>query len=251
MKYLLFAAVILFSATPVFGAYVGDPFAMPNEHKLGISVADDYVLDRNLDPNADAEVESSNAIYTRIGFGLTEYIELFTKLGAADYEQRWKSGGNTIDENYDYGFYSGLGIKGAYDFSVPWRIGFDIQYNRFDADVSDIKHAGTAAINETGNVDVEELQATLLVGYEMEPKFAGLMIPYAGVTVVDFEARDEGVTYTAGGTSYSTTGALQEDKNVGLLLGLTWKSIYENFMLTLEGRFFTEIAITLSGGYRF
>jgi hypothetical protein len=257
MKKLILLCVAVFLCTPfsVYAISIGDP-KTNGQFKFGIGLDQEFLFDRDLDhksikpPLAAGQVLVDNKITelsrTMItgSFGIFDFLDIYVKLGAVDYEFESDSftlgtfDGDIHGES-ERGFAYGGGLKGAYTFKNGLLIGGDLQYVRQKQDARVTFTApGGAGVTDTGKVTLEEWHVAPFVGLKI-----GDFIPYAGVKYSDLKLK-------ARGEIFIQESKLEADDHLGTFIGLTYGGI-DKLKLYLEGRFIDETAFSFGLTYRF
>jgi len=263
-------AFMLCMGTSVFAGGVGNcvqPVKETTDH-FGIGVAFEYnaVDERmnqleNTDGPQDMEVTNLDQYYGKIIFGLTDKVNVYTKIGVADYDLRFIDG--TTDEEMiitlDEGLYTGGGINCLHGIT-DWNnfnisVGVDLQGNAYMNDVTAIDRAGISATSVDGafvGVDGQN-SLYLTLDYEIE-KLKTSIVPYLGVYHSWIAVgSSKSLTY------YTVPGGYVEEKDYqpafdllsfGLLLGLD-VDIAGIAVLNIAGRLIGETAFTTGATVKF
>ena len=269
----LLCALLVFMlcmGTSAFAGGVGNcvqPLQETTDH-IGVGVAFEYnsVDERmndleNTDGPSDMEVTNLDQYYGKVIYGITDKVNVYGKIGAADYDLRFRD--ETTDEEMiiglDEGIYTGGGINYLHELT-DWNnfnvsVGVDIQGNIYMNDVTAIDRAGISATSVAGGfygVDGQN-SVYLTLDYEIE-KLKTSIVPYLGIYhswIV--------VGTTKSLTYYTVPGGYVEEKDYqpafdllsfGLLLGLD-VDIAGVAVLNIAGRFIGETAFTTGATVKF
>lgn len=241
----------------VFGASVLDSVEPLGHMKYAVSMEDNFIFDRDLDKTGsmtEAETDDTNQIYGKLMLGLTDYFNVYTKLGAVT-GSHYKIVEPTISEySTEPGLLWGFGGTGAYEFLKTWKVAGDIQFNSWSVDVDEARFAGESGSNFSNPaVNNYEFQLTGLLLKDVEiPSYKITVTPYVGVSYLYFKTETDGtITYrTASTASVSDSWSLEGDDVISIVTGANVK-VKDNIKLGVEGRFIGETAITCNLTYAF
>jgi len=254
---LFMISVFLMPDSVIAGA-VGS--SMPDLSKTGFgmsaTVEENYVADRDLNAAgsiSSGEVMESNQIYAKIGFQPLNYVNLYGNIGTANLEAEYEfNNGVNHKIEYDYGLLVGGGINIVYELVGDFDIGWDNQINWWSTDSDLISGDNTPAFTKQGTVDNYDAQSTVYVKYDADLLNQDKMIGYAGLCFSYFRSQhdtDGAIETQDSGMAYSY-GDIENDNSIGLVAGFNYL-FNERLSLSLEGRFISETAGTVSGTYRF
>ncbi len=230
----------------------------------------DYILDKDLkidvpeeltavssDAKVTSEIESMSRSMAEIGYGITDNIDVYTKLGVAQFNAQTVLTGHmdadpTFSATYteevkgDPAFAYGLGVKGVFDMGSGWLIGGDAQYLSHENDYTlneyyEDSDLNTATDEAKGTATVQEWQVALTLGKKIES-----FTPYVGVKYSDMKVEGK-TTWDDDSTSSQTYKA---DNNFGAFVGLGY-NLSDKWVFNVEGRFIDETAVALTAGYKF
>lgn len=258
---VIFLAVCM-TALPVYASGVTDSIKPLGHMKWGVTVEDNFIFDKDIELGSNDskfDLENINQIYAKLSLGVTQYFNLYVKLGASEggeISRKYSDTGDTVDVDTDFGFLWGVGttavteIGGAY--GERWKAGLDLQFNTWNSDADSVTRNGGSTTNVSGEIENYEVQITPFITREFAVEQMGWYVnPYLGVVINLFWTQTDGqIKYTQSGTTYDTSWSLKGDDNIGILLG-TDIEITQNFALNVEGRFIEETAITAGATYRF
>jgi opacity protein-like surface antigen len=253
-KFILLGLMVLFGLP--LAAYAA-PVGGPPGQGLTIGLGQEGVFDRDLKPSAIVSPVAIGTINGRpgcnirhmyrtmlhVGYGIFDFLEVYVKLGGADYkfrsdiEDQFGNPTGDVKVNTKWGFAYGAGLKGAYAFKNGLLVGADVQYLRhrqkFRATGTDFTGLEETS---TGKVTFQEWQFGPFVGYKIM-KF----LPYVGVKYSDVRLK-----FSEGGE----TTKFKADDHVGAFVGLTY-DIIPQVKLNLEGRFIDETGLNFNVIFKF
>ena len=246
--------------------------------KLGLGLDQEFVFDRDMKlqsglyyniPSTRAtdyeeEIESLYRTMAKISYGVLENLDLYFRLGIADYDSRCKYSETgpvpgyptmgddigTVKSKGKNAFAWGIGAKGTYDLTENWIIGCDIQYLRHKNDLK-INDSwtqyytngsvwGTGSDDYTGKVTFQEWHVAPYVALKL-----GNFVPYAGGKYSDVRTE-----YKLDWPPDNNKPKFKADHNFGVFVGSDYK-IGKSFSLNVEGRFVDETAMSFGGSYKF
>lgn len=257
-KFAIVPALLLFifSFCPLALALSVGPIEPAGHLKWAVSAEDSYTLERDLEITSaltEAETKDVNQAYAKITLGLTDYFNVYAKLGAVTASKfHFTSSGTNIDYETDTAFLWGVGISGIYKFADTWKLIGDIQYSSWNPDIDKAIYGGTAATNITNpGVENEEIQVTGLVAKDFDIGNDTIFTPYLGVAYVYHKTETEGsLTYTVGASDVTNTWSLEADDSLSGIAGLGVK-VYNNWTSFVEGRFGAEGGVSGGLNYNF
>ncbi|MBN1354522.1 MAG: hypothetical protein JW994_07645 [Candidatus Omnitrophica bacterium] len=244
--------------------------ATTDHYGAGVSFGYNYVGSRMMDlynygrDAKNVNVSKVSQVYGQIPVGLNDSSNLYLKVGAADYDLKYKDKDNS-DETVKVKLDPGIYVGGGYRAVIPmedWKmgqlsfgIGYDLQMNAFLNKVKGVETDAGAASNEDGDLyglDGEE-SIYITCTYKAE-KLNTTFVPYLGVYHSWFAIGTlQELKYTRSGASTETTGDIQgafDTLSFGLLLGLDIE-ITKYCCLNVEGRLIGENAITTGATLKF
>jgi len=252
--YLLVAIVFMGAAGICHAAAIG-PMEPLGPMKVSMGPEYNGMYGRDLDNSGainSGEVRASNQVYMDIVLGLTDWANVYTKLGAANLQDKlnWSNGRNQTIK-YDYGFLWGLGGNCLFDIGNDFGVGADAQINTWACDADSISGQGSPVFTEKGSARAYEFQAAAYFTYSYDVGADSKIIPYLGGYYSYFKINNnktnkyEDDTYT-----YVEDGNITGKDNFGLLAGLDVK-YYENVYVKLQGRFLAETAASVGISYKY
>jgi hypothetical protein len=245
--------VVYISMTAVCWAGGNGPVEPLGTAKFALSGEYNNVLDMDLKKNGDVtggEVEESYQGYAKLAVGISDNVNLYARLGAANLKEKLKWSNNTSHTiKYDNGLLWGIGGNGIYDLGNNFGIGGNLQIDAWFVDADSISGDNSPTFVDKGSLNNSEFQASLYLKYTCD---LGVKItPYAGGYYSYFDSRiDKTLKYQdTNGTIY-TCGDIKNDDNFGVLLGLDVTAT-DKITLNIEGRFIAETAVTCGVCYKF
>jgi len=237
--------------------------------KLAIGLDQEFVFNRDMalkkpiDPPAllsetthDLKIDKLYRTMAKINYGLLENLDIYVKLGTADFKDRnkwlrtwptpglWDRGDREI--NGEIAFAYGFGTKGTYSLKHDWIIGCDIQYlkhkNHFRGENSWDDSANLLwGESVKGDSTFREWQVAPYI-----VKKIGDFVPYLGIKYSDLTEKYNMLS----GADDEEIWKFKAHDNVGIFVGTDCK-ISEKWKLNLEGRFIDEKAMSFGATYRF
>lgn len=266
-----FLAVSFFTSTIAFAGGAGNcirPVKKTSPHWGGLAGAFEYnyVDDRMNDLKnergpRDMKVEKISQVYGKGIIGLGDYVNLYGKVGSADYDLEFtdQAQGAKMVIDLEDGIYTGAGVNAHFPMakmkSCEFGVGFDIQANLSLNDVKGITRADQSGTNPDGRFYAVDGQNSLYFTckYDIE-MIKSSILPYIGAY------HSWMVVGTAEGLTYTTTGAGYIDKehyqaafdfrSFGILVGID-VDVAKYINLNVEGRFIGEMAITTGATVKF
>jgi len=186
----------------------------------------------------------------RLSYGITDNFDIYTRLGATDYEM-WSTP-TTVPNIYaddsnlssKWGFLYGGGVKAMFDFGNNCLVGIDGQYIRHTANASQttiLLAGGTERI--TGDITTQEWHIAPYFGYRIDVPDMWEFVPYVGVKYSDLLT--ESKADVTGNTIKTRSKYL-----FGVFLGVECL-VMENINVNFEGRFIDETALSCALKYKF
>ena len=266
MFFGIMALSILVPATLVFAASVGDTIEPLGHLKYAITGEYNRIIDKDLEGTVDndatagtfssAEIEAANQLYVKLAMGLTEYFNIYTKLGMSDLDLTIKETDGTIyDIETEYGLLWGGGISGAKEIYEGWNIGADVQFLTWSADIDSVKYKGEAGTSVTGELDNYEFQ-TAIFGYKKfdvdDMSWIETVTPYLGLVYSHFISDDStgNIRFNVASGSIIVGEDLEGDDEIGIVGGMNM-DISDNVVSNVEVRFIDETALSGTLTYRF
>jgi len=242
--------------------------------KVAVGLDQEFVFDRDMklksgyyweedDTIEDkTEIDQMYRTMVKTSYGVLDNLDIYVKLGTADFESKSNYTIRDIDGDYEIGslkakgdnaFAYGFGAKGTYDLKNDWIVGCDVQYLRHKHDVkltdSWTDYNPDGSVDEVGSgsgkgkVTFQEWQIAPYIA-----KKIGNFVPYLGVKYSDlrtnYKIPDEDPEDPEGIAKFKA------DDNIGVFVGTDYK-IAENWKLNLEGRFVDETAMSVGATYKF
>lgn len=194
-------------------------------------------------------IDGGNNILGRIAFGVLDFMDVYLKLGAADYSLKGDvyvgdKKAVTEDLSARTAFLYGGGMKLAHAIEDGWIIGLDAQYLTSDhtLDFSATSIASGAITRATyGTCRMQEWHAAPYVARKIAN-----FTPYAGGRYSDLRLKQEGPDDPKRWDKLR----FKADCNIGVFVG-TDCNLGEHCKLTVEGRFIDETAMSVCATYGF
>lgn len=207
------------------------------------------------------KVEKMNAIYGKGIIGLGNYVNLYGKVGATNYDLQFRQAAQDATMKIDLkdGIYTGAGVNALFPLmdvskEITLGLGIDVQSNFFYNDVKGITRSGENATSVGGSFYGVDGQNSLYLSckYDVE-KYKTLIIPYVG------GYQSWMLVGTAKSLTYETPSAGYVKKDFqaaydflafGVLVGVD-VDIAQYVNLNVEGRFIGETALTAGATVKF
>ncbi|MFH1189139.1 MAG: hypothetical protein V1682_00420 [Candidatus Omnitrophota bacterium] len=253
-----------------YASSVGDNIEPLGNLKVAAGAGSNWVFSKHMRSGGDyvaTNVSATrleidyNQVWSKIAVGITDYLNVYTKIGTvtkATYRIRTTNGmdGNIKTEP---SFMWGLGVAGAYKFgrNKDWMLGADAAFNEWrnrTTSSDTISGAQDKYMNVTGSFDTWEFQLTPYIAKRFDLMNEDLQLkPYMGPVWEMYRMRTNGsIKYTSQltGLRGETTVKTRERQPLGIVIGID-VTLYKHVTLNVEGRFINETALSLSGSYRF
>lgn len=249
---IVIGVILLMFVNSTWAASI-DNIIQPLGHgKLQVTAADTFVFDRDIDAPS-TEFDEYNQAYTKIAYGLGNYINVYTKLGTANMKIKGITDANeTTVEKYKYSFLWGGGISAGYEIKEGWILGVDAQYNAWKSDLDSITVAGEAGTNLKGDLDISEWQGAIYLA-KIIPSLESpeiILLPYIGAKYAQIEADYAGISFDTSSTSYVGSGKAKNDNKFGFVAGINI-DLTKNLKINVEGLFIDETGVTAGLSYKF
>ncbi len=215
------------------------------------------------------EVDYSE-VYGKLALGLTDYVNVYTKLGAVtvpEARMRFADGADLKIET-DTSFKWAVGGTATYTVKEGDAIsnlsgnspivngffaGLNNEFNMWGVDVSKITINGnTNPTDLTGQVSVWEYQLTGYIGHRFAfDQIKTVIKPYVGMVWDYFHTDSDGdISYRINAVRYSINYDLHSNDQLGIVVGSD-VAILDHVILNVEGRFVDETAISFGGSVKF
>jgi len=258
MKRVIFIILCLqFYFTPsVFGASITSSPESLGRWNFAVSLEDDLIFKRELETTGsltEAELENANRLYVNLMIGLSNYCDLYTKLGIITGSEYHFADPDVIDYETDPGFFGGFGMTGKYEFAGGYKLAGDIQFNAWVVDANSVKRAGSSPTSLSGTqINNYEFQSSVLLLKDFNlPTHNLILTPYAGMGISYFKTETDGtIKYIIDPYIYSNSWSLESDDIFSIITGLS-AEVADNWKVSLEGRFLAETALNGSVTYLF
>ena len=272
-KMILLSLVgILCLPVTVYGLSIGGAETQ-GKGKIALGLEGEYVFDRDLKTSSvldtikntyleikfKPELDRMSRGMLKISYGLFDGLDVYGKIGAADFKIKDGIGGSWIDESTgdegllggnfkvdsETAFAYGGGIKGNLKIGKNWLIGVDVQYLRHKDDVSgsvlvyNVAHPKTERriVDLDRKMTVQEWHFASYLARKL-----GNFTPYLGVKYSDLRMKLNDID--------NISLKFNAKDRFGTFLGTDYK-IGKHFRLNLEGRFVDERAVSSRISYRF
>ena len=221
--------------------------------KFALSGEYNGVFDMDLKKNGDitgGEVEESHQGYAKLAVGVSDNVNLYARLGAANLEEKLKWNNSTSHTiKYDNGLLWGIGGNGVYDFGNNFGIGGNLQLDAWFTDADSISGDNSPTFVNKGSLNNYEFQTSLYLKYTYN--LGVKLTPYAGGYYSYFNSKiDKTIRYQDSNATTYTPGDMKNDDNFGLLAGVDIAAT-DKIVLNVEGRFIAETAVTGAVSYKF
>lgn len=258
----LVLALCIFSSVS-YAASIGNKIEPIGQGKFAVTAEGNFTFDRDMEAKGSStsgstvtglEVEKMNQEYGKLIFGLTDNINIFAKLGAAELRdlQATFSTGESVDADFDNDFLYGGGFNTVVNVgdNEEFFVGLSGDFSFFEADTSDLTIIDNTVTNISGGIEVAEIQVGGYTGMKLGISDNIAALPYVGVFYNNFNLDANAINYTISGTNYVLDIDSDGDDEFGIAVG-TDVNIAENFSLNVEGRFITGTAISFGGTFKF
>lgn len=260
-------AISFFISMPAFAASTGVQDLERGQFALGVDYG--HIFDKDMNPRSHADYKSEKIKGSDQIAGVLTYGVLKNDKWAANVSGKLGGGDLTTEEvdsgfgdieriEYDMGFLWGFGGNVKYKwnpYDYPVDLTFSAQYTQWNSTLHSIDFNGEKGFNITGtkNARVSEFQTAILMSTKIESPRTGLkFVPYAGPSFNWTDLKTGRISYETNDViSTNTNTSSRADRHFGLVVGLDILSFNDSLKLTLEGRFITEEALTLSLHYAF
>jgi len=258
----------LASIKPVDAISVGSPETQ-GKGKISVSSDNSFIFDRkfkfkgaeNIDPKPledvfGADIESGYQVMLKTSYGVLDNLDVYAKLGWADYKIDSIFQGTRPTGTYSFPFIMntdsnlawGLGMKGKHELGNDWLLGCDLQYMRSKHDVKLTKKRTTEATGEFKSSVMQDWHAAFSLGKRIKN-----FLPYFGVRYSDARFETKGIEdqlVWGPGMDWIYNIKYKAKNNVGLFAGTDYK-LGKNLSMNLEGRFIDETALTAGLTWKF
>ncbi len=228
--------------------------------KFAVGVEGEYVFERKLDNatvdtsgfgipimRVQSKIEDLWRSLVKVSYGLTDYVDIYVKLGAAGFDVSSDAYVNNvrlghIELESDTAFAYGGGIRAEVPLSQdesPIRLGVDAQCLRHENDVDGTENftVPLPKANLKGEYDILEWQVAAYLA-----KSFGGFTPYVGVKASELY-RDGHVQYSTPFPPVRVNYDGESKYNFGALVGADL-TIGDSWAIGVEGRFVDETAIS-------
>ena len=256
---LVFIGVIVAFGYVCSGSYAAsicDSVDLVGHREFVLGVENNYVFSRDIDETTSiikGEILDSHQVYLKGTLGLSDFYDVCLKVGAANLKEdiKWTNG-RRQRITYDYGLLVGVGGTWASEIDHNIGVVWDNQMIWWNTSADTITGDNNPYFNKRGSITNIELQSSLLLKYTHETKEDFKVVSYIGGAYSYYRsAKEDDTTYTDDTYGYSYEDRDGKDR-IGAIVGMScFFPKPENFILSLEGRFISEYAVTATGTYRF
>lgn len=253
----LAAAIFILSSFNLSYAAGLGPIRPLGNMKLAAGVENDFVFSRRIKAVTDVtggEIKESNNNFLLLGVGVTDYVNIYAKLGAGNLSEQLKWSGISSQQaiDYNYGFIWGVGMNALYEFKNNFGLGLDTQFNMGTNKAKSI--SGTSDpefIDGRGPITTYEFQIAPYASYDFKVNDNLKIMPYLG-GYYSFYKIHKGILFADyANDEFSTEDEKVRTKNkVGPLVGIE-SMFFNRVSFKIEGRFVAETAISTSLTYNF
>jgi len=268
LRYAIIAVMVMAFAVTSGAAYaasLGEHIEPLGHLKYAVSAEYNHVIDKDFegdivndattDTFSGAEIDVAHQAYAKLAIGLTDYFNLYTKLGASDLDIDLTEGNDSYALETEFGFLWGVGLSGAMEIVEEARLGVDSQLVYVSNDVDTLRVNSEGATNLSGEIETFELQTSIFLSKDyvtdiltgkdikLTPYLAGVYNYFKTVT-------NGNISYNLSAGKMLMSYDLEGDDELGILLGCN-AEITDELDLNIESRILSETAISGSLIYRF
>jgi len=265
---ILAVGFIFTTASIVNAGSIGSPETQ-GKGKIAVTSDNSFIFGRyfkfikasNIDPYPDeniegADIERGYQVMLKTSYGLLDNLDVYVKLGWADYKidsifQGTRETGKysfPFVMNTDSDFAYGLGVKGNYEFKPSWLVGYDLQYLRSKHDMYLTKKRTTEPTGAFKSTVMQEWHVAVSLAKKIKS-----FIPYVGVRYSDARFETKGIEdqlVWGADMAWIYNIKYKAKDNVGVFLGTDY-NLTKNLSFNIEGRFIDETAMSLGATYKF
>ena len=197
------------------------------------------------------EIKSSNQGYVELALGITDWANIYGKIGMANLEQKvnWNVSINQTIK-YDYGFLWGVGSNALFNIGNNFGIGGDIQLNMWFSDADSISGSNNPTFVQKGSLKNYEFQTAAYLKYDYQVNADSKITPYLGGYYSYFRSNIDKTIEFQDGTYDYLLGDMEGKDSLGILAGLNIAAS-QNIYFKLEGRFIAETAGSIGVFYKY
>ncbi|HDZ77376.1 MAG TPA: hypothetical protein ENH41_04775 [Candidatus Omnitrophica bacterium] len=266
----IIASVLCFYASLSYAASIGNPIKPVGHLKFAVGTEANFVLDRELELTGETtsgasfnEFELSKVTegYTKLILGITDYVNVFMRLGATKINglEIKLSSGEDISIETDSTFSYAFGANAVYqihsdelhfidlDNNFIYFIGLGGEFSFFDADATELYVSGLNVTNTSGQIESTQYQINIFSGIEFILDENCSLIPYIG-------GFWDGLNLKTGKITYSSNDHIsfdaKADDQFGFAVGLDVK-LSDNVGVNIEAKFLGAQVMSAGGIIKF
>jgi opacity protein-like surface antigen len=259
-----------FFISTLYAASIGNPVKPLGHMKFAVSGESNFIFDRKVEADGDSTSGSRiNALelskitqgYTKLICGVSDYANVFVKLGASKInglDIKFSTGEDVSIES-DNNFLYGIGANLIYQISSDELYFIDVdtnlvffwgisgEYTYFESDADEMYISGVNATNVSGKLKNRQYQLNILAGIEFILDENASLAPYLSGLWNYYTLKTDGIRYNSDILNFDT----EAENKFGFGLGLD-VNLSKNVSLNAEGRFFGEgHAMSFGGTIKF
>lgn len=253
------AGVVLLTLVCFNFSYAADlgPIRALGNKKICIGIENDYVFSRPLKAKVDivgGKIKESNRNSMLLGLGVTDYFNVYTRLGGGNLSENVKwAGGPEQTIDYKYGFIWGVGVNASYALKNNFGLGLDAQFDMASNKAKSISGSSDPVFDDggKGTIKIYETQIAPYLTYDIKIKDDIKIMPYLG-GYYSFYNIYKGIAFVDMEDNFFTTEdeKIRNKNKLGVLGGIEI-SFLKRLSLKIEGRFLAETAVSTSLKYKF
>lgn len=268
----LFLAIALFLlAQRCYGSTIGNPIRPLGHKKLAVTVEPNFLHDRDIKAEGDSTtgskissfaISSQTQGYAKLTLGVTDYVNLFAKIGSSKINgiDITFSSGEDVNLESDSGFSYGAGINAVYqvdsDELYSLNLDLDTHFICFlgagggfvfsEADADEMYISGANATNVSGKIKNQEFQLGLFGGVEFFIDENCSLAPYVSGFWNSLNIKTDGVRYNTNILNFDSDAEDQFGAGLGIDINLS-----KNITFNIEGRFTGGNEVSFGGTLKF
>lgn len=258
----LFVVCVIYSSVS-YAASIGNKIEPIGNMNVAVTAEGNFIFDRDMESGGSStsgsqitsfKIEDMNQEYAKLMLGVTDYANIFAKLGVSQIrDARFKfSSGEDVKAKFEHDFIYGGGLNVVYKFGPQevYLIGLNGDFSFYEADTKNLDITGSNATNISGKVKIREWQVGGYAGRKFDINDNISALPYLGVFYNKFNTKTGGIKYTISGTQFTLTFDSDAEDEVGVATGID-VDLFKNFTLNIEGRFIAGNAVSVGGTFNF
>lgn len=262
-KILLLVMSVFLLSSATYAGSIGNKIEPIGDMKFAATAEGNFIFDRDIKASGSStsgstitsfEFSEVNQEYAKLLMGVTDYLNIYTKLGGSKIgEAKLKfSSGEDVKVESDHNFLYGGGFNAVYKLGneEKYFIGLSGDFSFYGVDTEKLDITGASVSNISGEIKNKEYQLGGYAGTRININDNAAFIPYAGIFWNKFNTKTGGIKYTISGTEYTLTYDNDADDEVGAGVGADVE-LFKNFTLNIEGRFAAGNAVSFGGTYKF